>query len=122
MQAAYASANDRPLGGASVWRSLSLLATGLIAKASPGRLYGWHLANNNAAAVYVRIYDKATAPTAADTPVMTIEVPLKSAVSLSIPPGIAFVNGISARATTAVADNDTTAPSANDVVINLIFA
>jgi hypothetical protein len=37
------------------------------------------------------------------------------------PAGVDFTAGISARATTGVADNDTGAPSANDVIVNIFY-
>src|SRR3990167_7196691 len=36
--------------------------------------------------------------------------------------GIEFTTGIALRATTGVADNDTGAPSANDVIVNILYA
>lgn len=120
--ASYAAANDRPNGGAAVYRNLGLGVTGEVAKASPGRLYGWHVANGGAAKAFVKVYDKATAPTETDTPILTLEIAAGGVVSLAVPPGISFVNGISARGTTGVADNDTGAPGTNDLVVNLLFA
>lgn len=119
--ASYAAANDRPGGGASVYSNLSAGVTGAIAKASPGRLYGWHLSNAAATAAYVKIYDKATAPTASDTPLLTLTVPATGAMSLVPPTGIAFLAGISIRATTGAADDDTGAPTADDVIVNLFY-
>jgi hypothetical protein len=39
----------------------------------------------------------------------------------SIPQGIAFGTAITVAATTAVADNDTGAPAANDVIVNVFY-
>lgn len=118
----YAAANDQPNGGAAMFRTISLLATGQIVKASPGRLFGWHLFNNNAAKLYVKVYDKATAATSADTPKLTIEIAAGSSDRYEIASGLRFDAGISVRACTGVADADNTAPSANDVVANLFYA
>jgi hypothetical protein len=118
----YPAASDSPTGGARAYRNLSVGVTGAVAKAAPGRLYGWHVSNAAAAAAYVKVYDKATAPTEADTPVLTLAIPAASAAFATVGPGIAFAAGIAVRATTAIADNSTAAPAANDVVANLIYA
>jgi hypothetical protein len=117
----YASANDSPSGGASAYRNIDAGVTGDVVKASPGRLYGWHVSNAAAASAYVKIYDKATAPTEADTPVLTIAVPATGVAFMDLGPGVGFASGISIRATTGAADNDTGAPAANDVIANLLY-
>jgi hypothetical protein len=109
-------------GGATPYRNTNLGVTGQVVKATTGRIYGWHIINAAASARYVKIYDKATAPTQADTPVMTIEIAASGVDSGSSPVGIAFTNGIAARATTGLADNDTGAPTANDVLVNVFYA
>jgi len=109
-------------GGCAVYRSLSVLATGLVVKASAGRIYGWHLSNSGAAAAHLKIYDKATAATQADTPVLTLRLAAGASYSLDLGPGISFAAGIGIRATTELADNGTTAPGANEVVANIFFA
>jgi hypothetical protein len=106
----------------STYRSLSVLATGLVVKAAAGRICGGILANANAAARFLKFYNKATAPDETDTPVLTVRLPIASTIMLSIPNGFVFTTGISIRATTGIADNDTGAPSANDVSVNLFYA
>lgn len=105
-------------GGATPYRNLDLGVTGQVIKASAGQLYGYYVANQSASWRYLKWYDKATAPTQADTPVFTYPLPPNSAGHRGIPPGVAFAAGISVRASTAIADNDTGAPTANDVVLN----
>jgi hypothetical protein len=118
----YTAANDQPNGGCAPFRSLDLQPTGEVVKDSPGRLYGYHLSNNGAAKAFVKLYDKATAPDENDTPKLTLELPAGGTVPLSVGPGIAFTAGISVRGTTGAADNDTGAPSSNDLVVNLFYA
>ncbi len=103
----------------SIYRNLDLGVTGQIVKATPGTLFTWYLANDASTVRFVKVYDKATAPTQADTPVMTLPVPATSAANVALDSGLAFVNGISLRGTTGVADNDTGAPSTNDIIVNL---
>jgi hypothetical protein len=109
-------------GGASAYRTLDLNVTGQVIKASQGRLYGYHLINSAATPRYVKLYNKATAPTQADTPVVTIALAATSSTTFVPPAGVGFFAGISARASNALADNDTTAPTAGDVVANFFFA
>ena len=104
------------------YRNLSVGTTGAIVQSSEGQLFGGLLSNNHATdARFVKLYNKATAPTHADTPVMTVRVPALSTVNFSVPNGVRFSAGISVRASTALADADTGAPSANDVVANLFY-
>ena len=93
----------------------------LASTAAAHQLYGYYLFNAAAAVRFVKIYDHADAPTAGETPKLTIGLPAGSAANVSIPDGIEFAVGIGLRATTGVADNDTGAPSANDVVVNLWY-
>lgn len=106
------------LGGVAPYRNLDLGVTGQIVKATPGQVYGYYVANLSASWRYLKWYDKATAPTQADTPVFTYPLPPNSAGHRGNPAGIVFAAGISVRATTALADNDVGAPTANDVVMN----
>lgn len=108
-------------GGSSIYRNLDLGSTGQVVKASAGQMYGYYIFNNANTVRYLKIYDKATAPTNSDTPVMTYPIPPGSAANVAFPNGVAFANGIGVRAVTGVADNDTGAPSTNDVIINLNY-
>ena len=114
-------------GGCSVSRKLSENnTTGISAKASAGQVYGWYITNTNAAARYVKIYNKATAPAVGtDTPIMTLVIPgnaTGAGTNVAFNPGIAFATGIGYGITTGIADNDTGAPAANEVVVNLFYA
>lgn len=109
-------------GGLSVKRDLDAGVIGIVAKASAGQIYGYFISNNAATARFVKIYNKATAPTQADTPILTLQIPASSAANVSHPNGVAFSTGISYRASTGVADNDTGATTTNDVILNLYYA
>ena len=109
-------------GGATAYRNLDVDENGVVVKGAPGQLYGYHVINQAAAARYVKIYNKATAPTNADTPLMTIAMAATSNATLDASNGIAFTAGIGLRATTALADADVGAPAGNDVVVNLFYA
>lgn len=72
---------------------------------------------------YLKIYDKASAPVVGtDVPVMTIPIPASTdgaGFVWNVP--IMLGNGISYAITGAAADNDTTALSANDVIVNIAW-
>lgn len=109
--------------GVSIYRNISTLAgTGPVVKASEGNLYGWYLYNANASSIrYVKLYNKATAPTSADTPVMTIPLPPNSGANVSLTFGASFSAGIGIRATTGAADSDNVSPGLNEVTVNLFY-
>ena len=79
--------------------------------------------NNNAEERFLKLYDKATAPTVGtDTPVLTLMIPgatTGAGLALSIPAGIAFASGIGFGLTTGIADADTGAVAASEIVVNL---
>ncbi len=109
-------------GGWDVYRDLNLGTTGQILKASGGQVGGWYLFNGATATRYLKLYNKATAPSHADTPVLTIPIPAGSAANVEYTLGLdKFPDGISCRATTGVADNDANAPGANEVIVNILF-
>ncbi len=72
---------------------------------------------------YLKIYDKATAPTVGtDVPVMTIPIPASTdgaGFVFSVP--IQLSAGIGYAITGAAADNDNTAVGAGEVIVNLAW-
>lgn len=105
-----------------VYRSIDTQNTGVNIKASAGQVYGWHITNNAASTRYVKLYDKATAPSSSDTPLLTLAIPAGQISRLFFDKeGPAFGTGLGIRGVTGVADNDNTAPTANDIVTNLFF-
>lgn len=110
-------------GGYLVKRDIDLDEAGAEnIKAAAGQVFGWYLYNNAASVRYVKLYDKASAPTVGtDTPKLTIALPPAAGAVFLCPLGIQFSSGIGWAATTGVADSDTGAPSANDVVANLFY-
>lgn len=110
-------------GGYIVKRTLSAASTNATSvKASAGQVFGWYLFNANAATRYLKLYNKASAPTVGtDTPVLTIPIPAGAAANVEYLGGIAFATGIAFALTTGIADADTGAVAANDVVVNLFY-
>jgi len=112
-------------GGLSKYRLISLNTTnGNNIKVSAGRVYGWYVANTNAAARYMKLYNLAGAPTVGtDVPFLTILLPATAAGPsyVSFPPGIAFPTGIAIALTTIGSDADATAVAANEIIVNLFY-
>lgn len=112
-----------PASGAKLISAATTNATSV--KASAGQVYGWFISNTNASPRYMKLYNKASAPTVGtDVPVMVILIPGNTAgagavVEFSM--GIPFATGIALALTTGVADADTGAVAANEIVINLLF-
>jgi hypothetical protein len=105
----------------SRYPKLGLGVTGDVGYAGGGELFGWACFNTGAATAFVKLYDKLTAPTEADTPIATIGVPPGSGNNFFMTDGTPFSAGLSARATTAAAKADTGAPGATDVTINVFY-
>lgn len=94
-----------------------------VVKGSAGTLYGITATNTNAATRYLKLYNKATAPTVGtDVPVITIAIPATGSVALPIGPmGHRFATGIGLATTTGAADSDTAAVAANEVKAIISF-
>lgn len=110
-------------GGLSIFRSLDLDETEEDVKTTAGQLYGYYFANTNAAARYLKFYNATAAnvTVGTTTPVLTLYLPATSAGHISFTHGVAFDTAICAAATTGVADTDTGAPGANDVILNAFY-
>lgn len=72
--------------------------------------------NAKASIIYVKLYQKATAPTSADTPKAVYAIPASGPFELDLGDGLFFSGGLGLRIVTGSADNDATAIAANDVV------
>ena len=93
-----------------------------IVKAAPGSIYSVEITNLGNATRFVKIYDAVSGPAGTGTPVVVIAVPtLQTVVWHAGGVGIKFSVGICIGATTGVAHNNTGAPGANEVVVNVTF-
>lgn len=94
-------------------------------KTGAGKIVAGIITNTSAATKFVKFYNKATAPTVGtDTPVLVIPLPTLTKVDLAAvfaDYGYCFPLGIGIGITGAVADNDTTALTANDVIANVLY-
>lgn len=90
-----------------------------LVKAGSGRVTSIVTGNNNASAAWLKLYDKATAPTCGtDTPVNTFLVVTQQTLAIPLGEEKLFLNGIGFCITLLIADSDTTAGPAN-IVVNM---
>lgn len=114
-------------GGCSIFRSIDLDETEEEAKATAGCVYGYYIANLATSTRFVKFYNATAAnvTVGTTTPVLTLPIPGNSTDDVGANMlggvGITFDTAITVAATTGVADNDTGAPGANEVVINLFY-
>jgi hypothetical protein len=94
-----------------------------VVKASAGQVYSIHACNINAAVRYLKLYNKATAPTCGtDVPVMRIPIPASNCTpTIPFPIGAAFGTGIGFCIVTGAADTDNTATAANEQFVNITY-
>ena len=113
--------------GLTIFRLLSAATTNATnIKAAAGQVYTIVATNVNAAARFVKLYNKATAPVVGtDTPVMTLLIPGNAAGAVLYLDaggmGLAFPLGIGLAVTALVADADVTAVALNEVIVNMGF-
>lgn len=94
-----------------------------VTKGSAGTVWSIVASNINAAVRYLKVYNKATAPTVGtDTPVLVIPIPAGSCVQFDGGSnGIRFATGISWALTTGAADSDSTGVSVNEHKIAMTY-
>lgn len=103
------------------YRNINLGATGVRIIAGKHQIMSMLLSNTSGGTLYVKLYDKATAPSSSDTPTHTIALPANQTIPWSPLDGIGFTLGIGIRATTGVADNNNTSPGSNEVIVNIEY-
>ena len=115
------------VGGLSIFRTLDANTTKQAVKASAGQIYGMWFTNTAATTRFLKFYDATTAnvTVGTTTPVITIALPGNTSDDISgvfsTAYGIKFNTAITIACTTAAADNDTGAPTANDVIVNIFY-
>lgn len=113
-------------GGATPGRLVSAASTnGTVVKASAGTLYALVVMNLNAAVRYLKVYNSTSVTVGTTTPTWTFPIPASTTgagFAVPIPAcGIAFGTGICLGITTGVADNDTGAVAANEIIANYAY-
>lgn len=85
-------------------------------------LTGWAIENNGAGYAYVKLYDKATAPTVGtDTPAAVLPAPPSGGANISLARPVRFVAGLGLGITGGLANGDTTAVGASQVGVTLFY-
>ena len=113
--------------GAIPTKAISAASTNsTVIKSSAGTLYLCVAMSINAAPRYLKLYDKATAPTVGtDVPVQTYMIPGSTVGAGFVVPiperGLSFVNGIGFALTTGIADNNVGAVAAGDITVNFAY-
>lgn len=106
-----------------VYRNLDLSATGILIAAGPKLLFGYYLSNKSSSTIYVKFYNKATAPAVGtDTPILTLPIPAASAANQEFLGGIGdFPLGLGIGATTGPTDDAVGGTSTNDLIANVLY-
>lgn len=120
---------SRTSGGTTPYKNLDVDETEDEIKGTAGQVYWMHVINLSASKLYLKFYNATAANVVVGTtvPVLTLPIPTLATTNgngfvLTIPNGIAFSTAITIAATTGFADNDTGAPGANEVIVNLGYA
>ena len=115
-------------GGLSIMRSLDIDETEEDVKTSRGQLYSVFACNTATSTRYLKFYNATAAnvTVGTTTPVLTIPIPGNASDDIAAvinfgSHGVEFDTAISVACTTGLADNDTGAPAANDVIINVFY-
>lgn len=121
--AQYVAPVAHTAGGATPYKLVSAATTNATSvKASAGQVYSIVATNTNAAVRYLKLYNKASAPTVGtDTPVQVYALPAGGGVSIALPVGMIFTTGIAFALTTGAADSDTGAVALSEILVNLTY-
>ena len=113
-------------GATSMFKSIDLDESEEEIKGSAGKVYWIHAMNQASAKRYLKLYNATAANVTVGTTTPDFTFPLATqgdtngaGFTISFPGGQTFGTAITAAATTGVADNDSGAPNANDVVLNV---
>jgi len=91
-------------------------------KASAGTIAVLQVSNINAAGRYLKLYNKASAPTVGtDTPVMTIYLPPNSNQSIAAAQGLRFSTGIAYALSTGITVADTGAVAVSEHSVSIFY-
>ena len=110
--------------GLDVFRSIDLDETEEAVKTGQGIVYSIHASNSNASARFLKLYDASVADVVVGTtvPKQTFRIPGSGSIEVNPERGYGYATAITAAATTGVADNDTGAPGANEVIVHIGYA
>lgn len=119
---ALATLSPATTGGLTTHHLVSAGTTNAtVVKASAGQLYGWYIYNSNASARKLAFHNTASTPTAGSSIFFSLVIPASSGANVHISSGISFSSGIAITTVTGLADSDSNAVAANDLIINLFY-
>ena len=84
-------------------------------------LYSIQIVNGIGSVFYLKIYD-ANSATASDAPDVIIELAASATKTYSIPDGLAFATGVSARCVSEAGTGGTTSPGGGNVAVTFIMS
>lgn len=117
-------------GGATPYKNIDVDESEDAVKASAGKLYWLHAMNLTASVVYLKFYNATVASVTVGTTVPDLTFPIPTmgdtngagfAINFG-DAGLQFSTAITVAATTGLADNNSGAPAANAVVVNLGYS
>lgn len=119
----------RTSGGTTLYKNIDVDESEDEIKGAAGQVYWVHAMNLSAAVLYLKFYNATAANVTVGTtvPDLTFPIPTQgdtngAGFALPVANGIAFGTALTIAATTGIADNDSGAPGANTVVVNLGYA
>lgn len=124
----YTVPSPHTAGGLAVYKTLDLDETEEDVKTSAGQVYGCWVTNRATATRWLKFYNATAAnvTVGTTTPVLTIGIPGNATDNIGAHftmggYGLAFDTAICIAATTGFADNDTGAPGANDLIVDVFY-
>lgn len=119
----------RTSGGTTLYKNIDVDESEDQVKATAGQVYWINAINLRTSPLYLKLYNATAASVVVGTtvPDLTFAVPSAGSANgagfvLTVPNGIAFSTAITVAATTGVADADSGAPSANELILNMGYA
>jgi hypothetical protein len=108
----------------TIFRSLDVDESEEEIKATSGRLFRIEITNRSTAARAVKLYNATLAGTTVGTttPLWTYWLEGSASIDADYPLGLPFSTALCVAATTGLADDNTGAPSANDVTVHALYA
>tara|TARA_R110002051_G_scaffold321795_2_gene410436 strand:- start:16110 stop:16529 length:420 start_codon:yes stop_codon:yes gene_type:complete len=114
--------NQYGFGGIDTFMAISSATTNEeFLKKGGGSFYGISLTNTGTTDVFVRIFNKASIPVSADTPIATFALQADSVNNFFLPVPLGVKLGLGINMTGAATIGDTTAISSNQVVGSIWF-
>ena len=112
----------------SVYNHISVRATKIEARALPTVIQGIWVSNTGTATAFLKLFNKLAANVSIGSTVPDITIPIPGGASadvtgvLGVPgAGCLFNTGLTIAATTGIAETDTGAPGANEVIVNIFY-